>query len=337
MYKMILLTGLALNGMACSASADEGVLIDTQATDETKALFRNLKKLQDEGRVLFGQQEAILYGHSWHGDRDRSDVKDVTGSHPTLIGLDYLSFTLPDTAHPQGNVRQLIVAAKETYRSGGVLTFCCHMSNPCNDGSFYWGSDSLKAIPVIFRPFHEFDGDWFWWGKGDCTKDEFITFWRFTVDYLRDSPGVHHFLYAFSPDCKFTTEEAYLDYYPGENYVDIVDFDDYWDFRPDGANNPALAAEKLKIVASIAAKRHKIAAFTETGLEGIVQPDWFIATLLPVLQQARIAYVMLWRNAFDLPNHYYAPFPGHPAVPDFMKFYKNEKIIFQNMIPEMYK
>ncbi|WP_449436797.1 glycosyl hydrolase [Pedobacter steynii] len=49
---------------------------------------------------------------------------------------------------------------------------------------------SLKAadgnlVPVIFRPYHEFDGDWFWWGKSHCTTDEF----KFSVE-------VHCFLFA---------------------------------------------------------------------------------------------------------------------------------------------
>ena len=347
------------------------VLVDKEATSETKALFLNLKKIQEENKILFGQHDATLYGHSWKGDNDRSDAKDITGSHPALLGLDYMDLTTTDTDRYETAKLQLINAVKSTYKNGGVVTFCWHMSNPANDGSFYWEQNPVNAvsdilpngtlhekyksylniaaevtkefrgkngelIPVIFRPFHEFDGDWFWWGKGHCTREEFIDLWKFTVEYMRDSLQIHNFLYAFSPDCKFNTKEEYLDYYPGDEYVDILGFDDYWDFRPDGNNNPALAEQKLKIVSDIALSKGKIAAITETGLEGVTQTDWFTKTLFPILQRNKLAYVMLWRNAHDMPHHHYVPYKGHAAEDDFVKFYKNENIIFENNIPDMY-
>ena len=44
-----------------------------------------------------------------------------------------------------------------------------------------------ELIPIIFRPWHEFDGNWFWWGRNHCTVEEFKELYRFTVTYLRDS------------------------------------------------------------------------------------------------------------------------------------------------------
>ena len=66
-------------------------------------------------------------------------------------------------------------------------------------------------LPMIFRPWHEFDGDWFWWGRAHSTVDEFKSLYRLTVSELRDTNGVHNFIYAFSPDCRFNTE-AEIDY-----------------------------------------------------------------------------------------------------------------------------
>lgn len=351
-----------------SAKASDNILVDKQATPKTKALFVNLKKMQTEGKTLFGQQDAILYGRTWVGDEDRSDVKDITGSHPAVIGLDFAGVTKYDEKSNQ----KLIKAVQDTYRRGGIVSFSWHMSNPANDGSFYWAQDSIKVIPdileggklhekykrylkavadvsaqfktdegelipVIFRPYHEFDGEWFWWGKGHCAKDEFVSLWQFTVRYLRDHLGVHNFIYAFSPDCRFKTETDFMDYYPGEDYVDMLGMDNYWDFRPDGANNPKLAEKKLAIVADIAAKRNKLVALTETGLEGVKQVDWFTATLLPILQKVKVCYVLVWRNASDNINHYYAPDKGHPAETDFKKFCNDDNIIMQSDLPDMYK
>lgn len=57
--------------------------IDKKATKETKALYKNLKKIA-QSQILFGHQHATEYGHGWYGDSDRSDVKSVTGSHPAV-------------------------------------------------------------------------------------------------------------------------------------------------------------------------------------------------------------------------------------------------------------
>ena len=81
--------------------------------------------------------------------------------------------------------------------------------------------DDGKLIPFIFRPFHEFDGEWFWWGAAYNEPEEFKDLWRFTVHYLRDILNVHNMLYAFSPDIKFDSREDYLLRYPGDDYVDM--------------------------------------------------------------------------------------------------------------------
>lgn len=358
--------------LSSTVYAADVMLVDKQASRKTVALFRNLKKLQDEGKVLFGHQSATEYGRTWSGDKDRSDVKDITGSHPAVIGLDFMSLCTREAKGFDKAKESLVTLVVDTYNRGGVSTFAWHAPNPANDGSFYWKDNPVKVvpdiipggklhekykqyleaiadvvmdfkdadgevIPVIFRPFHEYDGDWFWWGKGHCTKKEFITLWRFTVEYLRDQLGVHNFIYAFSPDCKFKTEKQFLDYYPGDEYVDMLGMDNYWDFRPDGANNPQLAAKKLKIVSDVAARKGKLAALTETGLEGIPQTDWFTATLLPVLQSVKVCYVLVWRNATDNPTHYYAPDKGHLAEEDFKKFCEKDNVLLENELPDIYK
>ena len=71
--------------------------IDTKATKETKALYKNLKKLS-KNHILFAHQHATEYGHGWSGDANRSDVKSVTGSFPAMIGVDFNGLSgRPDT------------------------------------------------------------------------------------------------------------------------------------------------------------------------------------------------------------------------------------------------
>lgn len=350
-------------------------LVDRNATPETKALFTNLKKIQ-ENHILVGHHDATMYGHTWAGDENRSDIKDVCGSHPALVGFDYALITNKPSGMTQNRSGLLLRRMSEAYNRGAVITMCWHTDNPLN-GETAWvdttkaigntvkellpggkaheayknklkliagmahavkGSDG-KPVPVIFRPFHEMEGSWFWWGRPYRTKEEFITLWQFTVNYLRDSLQVHNFLYAFSTDCKFSTPEEYLRDYPGDKYVDVLGMDDYWDFRPDGANNPALAAKKVKIVSDLAQEKGKIAAMTETGLESITDSTFFSKTLLPVLRykDSKLAYVMLWRNDNHMQHHFYAPFPGHNSVPDFLKFYNEEYTLFENDLKGIYK
>ena len=85
-YYFILLTFFFLSKYSFAQNAS--VLIDANATRETKALHKNLKELAEK-HILFGHQHATEYGHGWYGDQNRSDVKSVTGSHPAVIGVDF--------------------------------------------------------------------------------------------------------------------------------------------------------------------------------------------------------------------------------------------------------
>lgn len=349
-------------------------LIDRKATKETKALYNNLDKLS-AAHTLFGHQHATEYGHGWEGESGRSDVRSVVGSHPAVIGVDISDFSgLPEKEIElrKEKLRQNIT---DTYQRGGVTTIAWHFSNPLSPGGFYWkdsvsvpavkylipgGKDhekykeilskiavwakTLKAkdgvlIPVIFRPFHEMDGDWFWWGKPYCTAEEFKAIWRFTVNYLRDTQKVHNFIYAFSPDNRFSNEQEYLERYPGNDYVDMLGMDNYGDVGRDGKYKLDSVTLKLTILSNLAEKNNKLAAFTETGLESIPNTRWWNDVLLKVMKdsKARMAYVLVWRNDSKSPTHYYAPFPGHPSTTDFKKFYEDPYTLFEKDLQDIYK
>lgn len=365
----------SLNGNSQVLNKKRAALIDSNATKETQALFTNLFEIE-KNHVLVGQHDATMYGHTWSGDDNRSDMKDVCGSHPALIGFDFALITNKPSAMTQNRSELLLRRMIETYNRGAVITMCWHTDNPFN-GETAWvdttktvvntvkellpggkaheaykeklkliaqvalsakGADG-KLIPIIFRPFHEMEGGWFWWGRPYRTPEEFKALWQFTIEYLRDRLEVHNFLYAFSTDCKFKTRDEYLIDYPGDKYVDVLGMDDYWDFRPDGANNPTLAGEKIKIVSDLAQEKGKLAAMTETGLESIPDSIWFTGKLLPVLRykDAKLAYVMLWRNDNHMKNHFYGPFPGQISVPDFLKFYNDDYTLFEKDLKNLYK
>ena len=358
-------------------NAPENGLIDSRATRETVALFRNLQKLS-ANRVLFGHQHATEYGHGWSDEEERSDVKSVVGSHPAVIGVDFRGLSGGSKEQIENSATFLKKHIVETYNRGGVTTVAWHFDNPVSDTDFNWkdgvsaaavkniipgGShhDQYKAIlstvadlansvrgqngtlaPLIFRPYHEFDGDWFWWGKAHCTTDEFVSLWRFTVSYLRDELQVHNFLYAFSPDCLFEMEREFLERYPGDEWVDMVGMDNYADFGRDDKYNVQAGIDKLRIVSDYARKAGKLAAFTETGLESIPNPTWWTETLLQSLKTEglQLCYVLVWRNDRQSVTHYYAPFPGHSSVPDFLCFYQDSFTLFEKdlkALPSLYQ
>lgn len=370
---------LLLFGFCCITGllAQQGTpaLTDGKASMETKHLFSNLYMLANDITILFGHQHATEYGHGWSGDENRSDVRSVTGSHPAVIGVDFGEVFGKDGNDVDKKRDALRKNISATYNRGGVTTVAWHFNNPASGGGFYWkdsvslpsvkliipggshhnkykkilqdiavfantvkGSDN-KLVPMIFRPFHEFDGDWFWWGRPHCTVDEFKALWRFTVCYLRDSMNVHNFIYAFSPDNRFSSEEEFTERYPGNEYVDMVGMDNYGDWGRDGKYDLTAGIKKLQIVSAFAEKNNKVAAFTETGLESIPNTSWWTETLLQSILQAKVklAYVLVWRNDITSPTHYYAPFPGHVSERDFRKFYEHQATLFENDLPKMYE
>jgi mannan endo-1,4-beta-mannosidase len=128
-----------------------------------------------------------------------------------------------------------------------------------------------QNIPVLFRPFHENSGDWFWWGNSGCEDENnkycpeiFIRIWQYTVEYMYKK-GVHNCIYVYSPNgSDFDNEEkmytnAFRPYaitYPGDDWVDICAFDDY-------TTDESVMRGDIVTVANFAAKHSKIAAASE--------------------------------------------------------------------------
>lgn len=341
--------------------------IDPDATKKTVYLLQNLYQIAERG-VMFGHQDDQAYGVGWHAEDGRSDVLETAGKYPAVHGWDLgkdLSSDMNIDSVNYDNMKRWIKAA---YRRGGINTFSFHMDNLTSGGDSWDKTPSVKdilpggakhdkflgqldllagfvmdckGIPMIFRPWHEHNGNWFWWGKGNCTEDEYKQLYRFTVEYLRDVKGVHQLLYAFSPDrsqmpLDENAEANYLYGYPGDDYVDIIGLDNYGDV---GRNSmmPLTAQKKnftesLKLITKLANEKGKVAALTETGLESVKKKDWFTNIILNPIKENEgeiaIAWVLVWRNS-NMKNHYYAPYPGHESVEDFRVFEADELTIFE--------
>jgi len=272
-----------------------------------------------------------------------------------------------------------ISEVKKAYAAGMVNTFCWHIREPNKEDSFYaadmtadqkatafksilpggtnnaWYKLKLdkvaatiskmtgskgELIPIIFRPFHEFDGSWFWWGANYCSAADYKAVYQFTVEYLRDTKGLHNILYAFSPDNSYSTSANYLSRYPGDTYVDVLGMDNYGDLASgQGQAGVTKANAKLKMISDLAITKVKIAAMTETGwyVDSKNSPitAWFSDILYNTLtnNKIEISYVVFWGNSKD---GYYVPTPSTSNVQDFRDFTAKTKSALQNTLPSMY-
>ncbi|RYG08581.1 MAG: beta-mannosidase, partial [Chitinophagaceae bacterium] len=153
-----------------------------------------------------------------------------------------------------------------------------------------------------------------------------------------DTNHVHNFIYAFSPDNRFASEQDYLERYPGNDWVDMLGTDNYSDMGRDGYHLDS-AITKLKIVSNLAKKNKKLAAFTETGLESIPNTKWWTDVLLKVMksQGVRMSYVLVWRNDSESSTHYYAPYPGQVSSGNFLEFYNDPYTLFEKDLKNLYR
>lgn len=75
-----------------------------------------------------------------------------------------------------------------------------------------------KGIPVIWRPLHEASGTWFWWGAKDASS--YKALWKLMFDTFKQK-GLNNLIWVW------TTETADSDWYPGDEYVDVIGRDIY--------------------------------------------------------------------------------------------------------------
>lgn len=346
-----------------------------QRSDKLENLLGLLKAASDSDSILFGQQNAGHIGVSISvADGTESDCKNLCGSHPAVVGVDTLSFL-----GYEGKMNDLVMVVKNLRRQGVIITLSSHMPNFSLGGDeFYDYSPNItegdcgkrimpggdlnekyrryldliaefasacvdvegEKIPMIFRPFHEDNGNWFWWGREFLSDEDYVALFRYTIDYLMGDKGVDNFAVAYSPNGDISNAADYLARYPGDEYVDILGLDYYHDkpHRNDGFYHKL--SSSLDIIFELAHEREKITALTETGyrsletdngyFEGLAPmdntvPDWFTATLDAIRSTEggrRLAYMLVWANFSD--TQFWLPFATedfrHEMCDDFLKF-----------------
>jgi len=241
---------LILFGQEICAQADQNLL--------SNPIHDNLTTVRGKG-ILFGHQDDLAYGVGWEYIRGESDVKRIAGDYPAIFGWELGGLELDHAKNldkvPFDQIKSLAIMGDDM---GGINTFSWHPYAPVTHESswnkqvivvkhiipggkyheefkqqldkvadFFHGLKNKEGqpIPFIFRPWHEMDGNWFWWGSKQCTPEEFQQLFAFTVNYLKIEKGLNHMLVAYSPDRNFDSEASYLTWYPGDEHVDILGVD----------------------------------------------------------------------------------------------------------------
>ncbi|WP_049630547.1 glycosyl hydrolase [Cellvibrio sp. pealriver] len=375
----------------------EVTLVDKKATIETRSLFAFMQQQRKES-IMFGHQHETTQGLTITAtDGTQSDTFNTVGDFAAVYGWDTLSIVAPKLegdvveqikkAYARGGIitvsshfdnpltsKQIgdkqagewpagtswdktpaVVAALPGGEANavynGYLDQLADWANNLKD-------DNGKLIPVIFRILHENTGSWFWWGNEQSTPEQYKQLYQYTVEYLRDTKGVHNFLYAYSPNNFWeVTEENYLERYPGDAYVDVLGFDTYGEAE-NNENWFKNVVANAALVARMADEREKIPVISEIGIRapdieaGKFDNQWYrklIAALKADVDGRNISFLLTWRNAPEgVPGpdgknvpHYWVPANrdeniNNGTLDDFREFYKDEFTAFNRDISGVY-
>lgn len=213
-------------------------LTNENATDAAKAVYNFI--LYCRGNVIIsGQQESPNASAP-----EISDIYKIAGTTPVIRGFDFIN----------DDFDGVLMRAESWWSVGGLVTICWHMGTP-PDGVGYDSSKGTfnvakaleegtteheqlmayfdKAVPalkqlqedgiaVLWRPFHEADGKWFWWGKAGA--ENFVKLWQLMYDYYTNDCGLNNLIWVCG-----LSELGFkgADWYPGDEYVDIFGADIY--------------------------------------------------------------------------------------------------------------
>ncbi len=211
-------------------------LVNPDPSPEAVALFRYLQDMYGK-KILSGQMWA-----PW-GVNEINYVFENTGRKPAIAGFDFI--------HEAANSTE-VQRAKNYWNSGGIPTIMWHWGAPAVGEGYenskatidinqcfiegtpeynsMWSELEIKAnrlealrdanIPVLWRPFHELNGGWFWWGKQG--PELFKQLWITMYDYFVNVRGLNNLIWVF---CYANPPAA--SWYPGDAWVDIAGSDTY--------------------------------------------------------------------------------------------------------------
>lgn len=268
----------------------------TTYTPPTRTFSPEAQKIIDFLKQTYGVKtiSGTMANVNWNTD-EADWVYAQTGKYPALNCFDFIHHVFS----PSNWINYSNMSIVENWwKSNGLVAAMWHWNVPANSGTsgqyaFYYGSKSdqtlfdvskisdensdeyrlmikdidiisgylnvlkSKDIPVIWRPLHEAAGGWFWWGAKGSTP--FKMLWKLMFDRMTNYHHLNNLIWVW------TSEGNDPDWYPGDEYVDIVGRDLY----PTTNVHDSQLTEFNKVKAIVSSR--KMIALTECG--GIPDPD----------------------------------------------------------------
>jgi mannan endo-1,4-beta-mannosidase len=229
--------------------------VNPKASKEAKKLIAHLYELKGKG-ILSGQHN---YGHE--RTRSTDSVFRITGKYPAIWGCDFIT----QDFNTMIDRRAVIDEAIRQYKNGAIITLMYHQNRPYDHdtsktawqkmtpeewtelttpgtrlhGLWLKQMDSVayylkilrdKKIPVLWRPYHEMNGGWFWWGSRPG-PDGYQKLWKMLYERYTNYHKLNNLIWVWNANAPRVKQNdnamAYENFYPGNEYVDILAADIY--------------------------------------------------------------------------------------------------------------
>ena len=297
-------------------------------------------------KIITGQHTQTMAQEELHL------IEEITGKQPALLGFELLSYSpninysdtddecMTEVTENYGTLKR----AWEWAEQKGLITMCWHWFSPLYGRSKSFFSENTdfdaskavidgtpenkallsdmdtmagilrpfcdKGVPILWRPFHEGDGDWFWWGaKG---SDAYKKLWKYLYNELTNTYGCNNLIWVYNGQS--------ADWYPGDEYVDIVGEDIY---PGNHVYDPQVS--KFKEATGYGSKT-KITALTENGC--IFDIDSAVSI------NALWCWFMTWGSEFTVNGSNYSEKYTEKSV--IKKMYASKYSLTLGTLPKIY-
>ncbi len=303
------------------------ITANKNATKETNCILAYLNSLNNnqEKKIISGQMTNNGINSVDSYNNAFNSIYSKTGKFPGIAGFDY------ERDYPQKLYKISLTnkSAKDHFRKGGLVVLMWSANNPWTGGNQndltgstnlidlitkgtsannIWMSylDSIakgikelqdSGVVVLWRPLHEMNGNWFWWGSKSSTlpsSNDFQALWKHMFNYFTNEKGLNNIIWVYSAVAKSkkVSNPVYKDelfYYPGDEFVDIIGIDVYSDTLDIINYNKLITMKKPLALTEFGCDRN-------TALNKINSFDYMNLLNQIKTQYPKIIYWMSWND-----------------------------------------
>ena len=229
--------------------------VNEDASKEAKLLLEYIYSLDE--KILSGQHSYNENPSSFY-----KKAKEISGKEPAVWGTDFYWNGKEDP----GN--RIVKEAIDKHKNGSIITLMWHVGQPKDNTPFSWresvqgkisdqdwkdlltpGTDLYQKwitqvdqiavylqklqenkVPILWRPYHEMNGVWFWWGN-KRGENGFAKLWKQLYQRLVNHHKLNNLIWVWNANGPrdIPGDEAYdyEEFFPGQEYVDILATDVY--------------------------------------------------------------------------------------------------------------